>query len=186
MSTETITWHTIGDRLPDDDETVLIRSPRMDPPIWFGYASAGEWLTTDGDIVRDVTHWAGFPEGPAAAKGDMARVYVRDEAEFSENFERVETVRGSHIKRTMRHDAGAFARCHYCGRYSDKIEALNKDEWPCECGKRHGWSGSFVAPTVESKWSDVTPNAEVRGDAPLYGAASLSTDGLCSTVEAEK
>ena len=29
-------------------------------------------------------------------------------------------------------------------------------------------------------------NAEVRGDAPLYGAASLSTDGLCSTVEAEK
>jgi hypothetical protein len=32
----------------------------------------------------------------------------------------------------------------------------------------------------------LTPNAEVRGDAPLYGAASLSTDGLCSTVEAEK
>lgn len=30
------------------------------------------------------------------------------------------------------------------------------------------------------------PNAEVRGDAPPYGAASLSTDGLCSTVEAEK
>ena len=29
-------------------------------------------------------------------------------------------------------------------------------------------------------------NAEVSGDAPLYGAASLSTDGLCSTVEAEK
>ena len=33
---------------------------------------------------------------------------------------------------------------------------------------------------------DELHNAEVRGDAPLYGAASLSTDGLCSTVEAEK
>jgi hypothetical protein len=27
-------------------------------------------------------------------------------------------------------------------------------------------------------YADPTPNVEVRGDAPLYGAASLSTDGL--------
>ena len=29
----------------------------------------------------------------------------------------------------------------------------------------------------------VTANAKVRGDAPLYGAASLSTDGLCNGGE---
>ena len=30
------------------------------------------------------------------------------------------------------------------------------------------------------------PNAKVRGDAPLYGAASLSTAGLAGTDEAKK
>ncbi len=30
------------------------------------------------------------------------------------------------------------------------------------------------------------PNAEVRGDRPLYGRASLSTDGLCGSVETKK
>lgn len=73
-------------------------------------------------------------------------------------FDKLEPMRGSHIKRNWFHDAGAYARCSYCGRYSDKPESLNKDEWPCECGRLHGWSGSFVAPTAESKWSDTTPN----------------------------
>lgn len=106
----------------------------------------------------------GTPVVVYAPKGDMARVYVRDESEFNEKFEPVASVRGSHIKRTMRHDAGAYARCSYCGRYSDKIEALNKDEWPCECGKLHGWSGSFIPPTAESQWSEVTPNVELTGE----------------------
>jgi hypothetical protein len=68
-------------------------------------------------------------------------------------------VRGSNIKKNWFHDAGAYARCSHCGRYSDKPESLNKDEWPCECGKLHGWCGSFVAPAADSRWSEVTPNA---------------------------
>lgn len=67
-------------------------------------------------------------------------------------------VRGSNIKATWHHDAGAYARCSYCGRYSDNQKALTKDEWPCACGKLHGWSGSFVQPTAASQWSEVTPN----------------------------
>ena len=73
-------------------------------------------------------------------------------------FDKLESVRGSHIPATLRHDAGAYARCSYCGLYSDRIEALNEDKWPCECGKLHGWSGSFVPPTADSQWSEVTPN----------------------------
>lgn len=67
MSAEAITWHDVAAELPDDDQTVLIRSVRLDPPVWTGYLSAGMWLTTDADIVRDVTHWAHMPEGPSDA-----------------------------------------------------------------------------------------------------------------------
>lgn len=63
------------------------------------------------------------------------------------------SARGSDIKATRTHDAGAYARCSYCGRYSDDYRALTKDEWPCDCGNLHGWSGSFVKPTAASKWN---------------------------------
>ena len=62
--------------------------------------------------------------------------------------------RGAHIKRTLAHDAGAYARCSWCGRYSDRLEALTFERWPCDCGKLHGWSGSFVRPDENSKWSE--------------------------------
>ena len=78
---------------------------------------------------------------------------------WADTNELVEAVRGSNIKRNWFHDAGAYARCSYCGRYSDNPKSLEKEEWPCECGKLHGWSGSFVPPTAESQWSEVTPNA---------------------------
>ncbi|MHA6905164.1 hypothetical protein ACEQ38_08020 [Ralstonia syzygii subsp. celebesensis] len=65
--------------------------------------------------------------------------------------------RGADIPATMRHDAGAYARCDYCGRYSDNPKSLARNEWPCDCGKLHGWCGSFKKPTAESQWSDATP-----------------------------
>jgi hypothetical protein len=72
-----------------------------------------------------------------------------------------ETIRGSHIKETYRHDAGAIARCSYCLRYSDDPLALEYDprkestnDMRCECGKTRGWCGSFSRPTAESKWSE--------------------------------
>lgn len=65
MSIEQLTWHATADESPDDESTVLIRSPRLDPPVWLGYLSAGQWWSVDAEPVRDVTHWAQMPEGPA-------------------------------------------------------------------------------------------------------------------------
>jgi len=52
-----------------------------------------------------------------------------------------------------------------------------------DAAKKAMWERYGAMPSL---LSSIGANAEVRGDAPLYGAASLSTDGLCSTVEAEK
>lgn len=62
-------------------------------------------------------------------------------------------MRGDHIKSTITHDAGAYACCSYCGRYSDSPRSLGF-RWPCECGEDTGWSGSFKKPNDDAKWSD--------------------------------
>ena len=62
-------------------------------------------------------------------------------------------LRGSHIKANLYHGAGAYARCSYCQRYSDDPATLGDRPPACDCGEKHGWSGSFVPPTAESKWS---------------------------------
>jgi hypothetical protein len=62
-------------------------------------------------------------------------------------------LRGSHIKANLYHGAGAYARCSYCRRYSDDPATLGDRPPACDCGEKHGWSGSFVPPTAESKWS---------------------------------
>lgn len=63
---ETITWHATGDALPDDECTVLIASPRLDPPVWMGFLSANQWFSVDAMPLRDVTHWADIPAGPGS------------------------------------------------------------------------------------------------------------------------
>ena len=74
--------------------------------------------------------------------------------------EAAKPIRGSDIPKTGHHDAGAIARCSYCGRYSDNPKALQYDpratsakDLRCDCGKTHGWSGSFKRPTAGSIWS---------------------------------
>lgn len=69
-------------------------------------------------------------------------------------------MRGREIQKTMFHDAGAIAKCSYCGRYTDDKTALDDVEPPkCDCGKRAGWCGSFRSPNKASKWSNHnTPN----------------------------
>ena len=63
-------------------------------------------------------------------------------------------LRGSHIKESWTHGKGAYARCSYCGRYSDDPRSLqHKMNCECENGNK-GWCGSFVAPDENSKWSD--------------------------------
>lgn len=74
-------------------------------------------------------------------------------------------IRGAHIKESIRHDAGAIARCSYCGRYSDDLNALNKSPFACDCGKSSGWCGSFKKPADDSIWSDTTIEA-LAGERP--------------------
>lgn len=57
---------------------------------------------------------------------------------------------------TLHHDAGAYAQCSYCKRYSAQPETLydqlNRVPF-CDCGHRDGWSGSFKAPGPDAQWS---------------------------------
>jgi hypothetical protein len=58
------------------------------------------------------------------------------------------------IPATARHDAGAYARCSFCGRYTIDMCALERKRVPlCDCGKRGGWSGSFKKPGADAQWS---------------------------------
>ena len=62
-------------------------------------------------------------------------------------------MRGEEIKGNRIHDAGAYARCSYCGRYSDKPGSL-RGYVKCDCGKEGGWCGSFKKPDEKSEWSN--------------------------------
>lgn len=63
------------------------------------------------------------------------------------------------IKATIFHDEGAVARCGYCGRYSLDPRTLGDRQPACECGEKHGWSGSFVKPGSGAEWSGAAPSA---------------------------
>ena len=61
---------------------------------------------------------------------------------------------GSSLTASMLHDAGAYARCSYCQRYSANPGSISKHyTLSCDCGKDDGWCGSFQPPTPESSWS---------------------------------
>jgi hypothetical protein len=67
-------------------------------------------------------------------------------------------MRGEHIESTLCHDAGAYAKCSFCKRYTDDRAVMmamyQHTEAPlCECGRGTGWCGSFEKPTEDSQWS---------------------------------
>lgn len=62
MTTETLTWIPVAERLPDDGISVLICTTGTAEPVWVGYLDGGEWRDTDGTLVA-VTHWAEMPAG---------------------------------------------------------------------------------------------------------------------------
>lgn len=76
---------------------------------------------------------------------------------YSNCDEQTTPIRGSEIKKTGHHDAGAYAMCSNCGSYSYHPEALSNN-YPCHCGKSGYWSGSFKKPTKESRWSETRPD----------------------------
>lgn len=68
--------------------------------------------------------------------------------------ELVESAIGATLPPGGRHDAGAFARCGRCGRYSADARALDRDRPErCDCGEERWWSGSFAAPGPGARWS---------------------------------
>jgi hypothetical protein len=57
------------------------------------------------------------------------------------------------------HGEGAIAQCGYCRRYSLDPKTLGADRYQpvCECGEKHGWSGSFKRPGPDARWSGKRP-----------------------------
>jgi hypothetical protein len=61
------------------------------------------------------------------------------------------------IPATLQHDEGAFAQCGDCRRYTLDPYALTDRPPQCECGSKHGWSGSFKRPGADARWSGAAP-----------------------------
>lgn len=63
---EAARWIPVGERLPDDDLTVMVACKDSDEPVWLGYHDETGWVSaTDGaPITGLVTHWKQMPEGP--------------------------------------------------------------------------------------------------------------------------
>jgi hypothetical protein len=74
--TETITWVRCGDRLPDDETTVMLYMPGSESdPVWLGYHTSEGWLSVEGSMLNsihdDPTHWAHLPAGPSRKQEDL-------------------------------------------------------------------------------------------------------------------
>jgi hypothetical protein len=66
MLTETLTWWTPNERLPDAEVTVLLEVEDADgEPVWPGYLDGDEWKLADGMPVAKVRRWAEMPKGGA-------------------------------------------------------------------------------------------------------------------------
>jgi hypothetical protein len=51
------------------------------------------------------------------------------------------------------HDAGAYARCSKCRRYTTSVFAISElFEHPCDCGETNYWTGSFERPGPDAQW----------------------------------
>lgn len=71
------------------------------------------------------------------------------------------------IPSTLSHDEGAIARCSYCGRYSLDPNTLSDRQPDCDCGEKHGWSGSFKKPGLNAAWSGPSPAAPAQSGKPV-------------------
>lgn len=68
MIREVITWHEIGEQLPDADITVLVCTDDESEPVWLGWLDEEGWCNVDGSqIEATVKRWAHVPTGEANA-----------------------------------------------------------------------------------------------------------------------
>jgi hypothetical protein len=65
MHTEPITWHEVGEQLPDADLTVLVRTEECEEPVWLAFFDGEVWLDVEGTAIT-VVRWADLPTGDAA------------------------------------------------------------------------------------------------------------------------
>lgn len=65
------------------------------------------------------------------------------------------------IPATWFHGEGAYAQCGYCKRYTLDPKALSDRQPACECGEKHGWSGSFKPPGPTAQWAGGYIRAQV-------------------------
>jgi hypothetical protein len=139
------------------------------PKTWFRKASTfGPWIECQ-PTDEGATMFIGERTDTQAAPASPEHV-------------KTEPVNG--IRATHFHDEGAIARCAYCGRYSldpNTLHTSDSRQPVCECGKQHGWSGSFVKPTADSRWSGKAPGAAPIAAAP----AAPEQDERISTLEAQ-
>lgn len=63
---EQIEWVPVAERLPDDDETVLLYAPEYDEPVWVGWRDGDGWRDMNGHPTDGVVAWAALPAGPRA------------------------------------------------------------------------------------------------------------------------
>lgn len=61
-SVEQITWFGVAEKLPDDDEAVLVlRASKYSDYFDIASIEGGRWYSSDGSMIDDrgpVTHWA--------------------------------------------------------------------------------------------------------------------------------
>lgn len=61
---ETIEWVACAERMPDDDQTVLMYVPGDE--VCAGWHDGDDgWRWADGVPANSVTYWAALPDGPA-------------------------------------------------------------------------------------------------------------------------
>ena len=66
MITETTTWVSVTEKMPDADTTVHVFVPDGDEQVWLGYFDVDSWCYVDGPTIdHPVTHWANMLIGPA-------------------------------------------------------------------------------------------------------------------------
>ncbi|MBU0592471.1 MAG: DUF551 domain-containing protein [Gammaproteobacteria bacterium] len=67
-------WIPVTEKLPDDEECVLIVTE--DGEVWTGFLDAEQWRYVSADPVGlAVTHWMRFPPPPSAADAHAVERY---------------------------------------------------------------------------------------------------------------
>lgn len=62
---EQIEWVACSERLPDDEEMVLLCPAGQDDDVWAGWRDGDGWRWANGWPVRgEITHWAAWLKGP--------------------------------------------------------------------------------------------------------------------------